>query len=181
MNRNVSRRPMPSEISSAYQQELIDRVLGECVIEQMESQLFTICEMASSICAEQVDKIHSPYTWTIRQVFEHCANAERVFGYRIMRFAAGDATELVGWDENAYAESRFGLGPFGHLVGELGALRQANVYLLRRLVPRAWDRLGVADGKRLSVRAIAWLATGHLDHHLSIVAKRCGLELAVRA
>ncbi|TWU45350.1 DinB superfamily protein [Novipirellula aureliae] len=177
MDRIASRRPLPSEIASPYQQGLIDRVRGDCVIEQMEAQLFTICELASSVCVEQVDKLHSPYTWTIRQVFEHCADAERVFGYRIMRFAAGDSTELVGWDENVYADSRFGLGPFGQLVNELGVLRQANVHLLRRLVPQAWDRLGVADGKRTSVRAIAWLATGHLDHHLSIVAKRCGLAL----
>tara|TARA_R110002049_G_scaffold4601_5_gene32311 strand:+ start:440264 stop:440881 length:618 start_codon:yes stop_codon:yes gene_type:complete len=173
----ASRRPADGEVTSEYQQKLIEHVDGSCAISVLANQSYWLCELASSLSTEQIDRIHSPYGWTIRQVFEHCADAERVFGYRIMRFAAGDTTELPGWDENLYAASRFGLGSFVHLVTELGALRQANVMLLRRLVPAAWDRAGTADGQRVTVRALAWFTAGHLQHHLEIVEKRCGVQV----
>lgn len=178
INRIASRRPQSSEYTADYHRQLIEQVEGECVLQVLENQMFWLCELASHLSTEQIDKIHPPYGWTIRQVFEHCANAERVFGYRMLRLAAGDETALPGWNENAYADSRFGLGNFGSLVGEIGALRQANLLLLRRIVPNRWDRAAEVDGGRVTVRAIGWIAAGHLQHHLSIVEKRCQIMVA---
>lgn len=177
-NRIASRRPEPDETTSEYHQQLIDGVAGDCVMKASWNQLHWLCELASSISTEQVDRIHAPYGWTIRQVIEHCADAERVFGYRILRFAAGDETPVPGWDENAYADSRFGLGNFTHLVTELGDLRKANLMLLRRIAPAAWEHRGTADDQQLTTRALAWIAAGHLQHHLAIIEKRCNISVA---
>jgi hypothetical protein len=178
MNRTASRRPEANEYTSQYHKELIDRVVGDCVLSVLESQLSWLCELASHLSTEQIDKIHAPYGWTLRQVFEHCADAERVFGYRMLRLAAGDETSLPGWQENDYADSRFGLGSFAGLVSEIELLRKANLLLLRRIVPLAWDRAAEVDGGKANVRAIAWIAAGHLQHHLAIVETRSGLTVA---
>ncbi len=178
MNRFASRRPQTNEYTADYHRQLIEQVEGECVLRVLENQMFWLCELASHLSTEQIDKIHPPYGWTIRQVFEHCADAERVFGYRMLRLAAGDETALPGWNENEYADSRFGLGNFGSLVSEIGVLRQANLLLLRRIVPNRWDLAAEVDGGRVTVRAIAWIAAGHLQHHLSIVEKRCQIMVA---
>lgn len=175
MNRIASRRPDPSEYESPYHGELIDRVQGECAVEILTGQLHWMCELAGCISTEQVDRVHAPYHWTIRQVFEHCANAERMFGYRIMCLADGSQPTLPPWDENVSADSRFGLGNFSRLITEWGELRKSNLALLRRLSPRAWDCSGMVAGHRASVRTVAWLAAGHLVHHLEIVEKRCGV------
>ena len=175
MNRRASRRPSDTEFSSDYHRTLVNKVPGQCALKVCEEQMFWLCELASSLSTEQIDKIHPPFGWTVRQVFEHCANAERVFGYRMLRLAAGDQTALPGWDENAYADSRFGLGNFGQIIDELGSLRRANLLLLRRIIPKAWDRSAEADGHLVTVRAIAWIAAGHLQHHLEIVEQRCGV------
>lgn len=176
MNRIASRRPHGDEYSSDYQRQLISQVEGECVLKVLDRQMFWLCELASHLSTEQIDKIHPPYGWTIRQVIEHCTDAERVFGYRMLRLAAGDTTSLPGWNENDYANAHFGLGTFSGLVTELGQLRQANVNLLRRIIPRAWDGAANVDGGRITVRAIAWVSAGHLQHHLRIVEKRCGIS-----
>jgi hypothetical protein len=139
-----------------------------------------LCELASHLSTEQIDRVHAPYSWTIRQVFEHCTNAERVFGYRMLRFAAGDNTDLSSWDENHYANVRFGLGNFGSIVSEMGFLRQSNLLLLRRIVPGAWNRMGTVDGHSISVRALAWVSAGHLQHHLRIVEQRTGTVISER-
>ena len=178
MNRIASRRPVADEYTADYHRQLIGQVEGECVLRVLEDQLFWLCELAGHLSTEQIDKIHSPYGWTIRQVCEHCADAERLFGYRMLRLAAGDDTALPGWNENQYADSRFGLGNFGSLVSEIGLLRKANLLLLRRIVPNRWDCAAEVDGGRVTVRAIAWIAAGHLQHHLAIVEKRCQIMVA---
>ncbi|MCA9136916.1 MAG: DinB family protein, partial [Planctomycetales bacterium] len=175
MNRIASRRPDPSEYESQYHGDLIGRVQGQCAIKVLTEQLYWICELAGSLSTEQVDRVHDPYRWTVRQVFEHCANAERMYGYRIMCLADGSRPTLPAWDENVSADSRFGLGNFSQLVTEWGDLRKSNLGLLRRLSPGVWDCWGIAAGNRVSVRSLAWLAAGHLVHHLEIVEKRCGV------
>lgn len=177
MNRIASRRPHEAEFTSDYHRQLIQQVAGECILRILDRQMVWLCELASHLSTEQIDKIHPPYRWTVRQVIEHCADAERVFGYRMLRLAAGDPTSLPGFDENLYADSRFGLGTFSGLITELGHLRQGNLLLLRRIVPNAWDRKGQVDGQTVTVRSLAWLAAGHLQHHLRIIEKRCGIEL----
>ncbi len=173
--RIASRRPAESDLESESHRRLVAAVPGECVITVLHDQMHWLCELASSLSTEQVDRIHPPYSWTVRQVFAHGADAERVFGYRMLALADGSVPALPDWDENVSAESRFGLGNFSHLVSEWGDLRLANLALLRRLVPRAWDCAGVVAGQRLTVRGLAWIAAGHLQHHLEIVEKRCGV------
>ena len=173
MSRIASRRPEDGETEQPYYHGLINRVEGECVLKVLNDQLFWICELASCISTEQVDRIHAPYGWTIRQVFEHCANAERLHGCRIMCLADGSEPTLPNWDENVSAESRFGLGNFSHLVTELGELRKANIRLLDRISPRSWEHRGVVSGNRATVRVLGWLLAGHLQHHFEIVEKRC--------
>ncbi len=143
----------------------------------LDQQQFWLCELASHLSVEQIDKVHQPYSWSIRQVFEHLADAERVFGYRMLRAAAGDPTPLSSWDENAYARSRFGLGNFTTIVSELGSLRDSNLRLLQRVIPQAWDRTAVVDGRPITVRAMAWVCAGHLHHHLQIVEQRCEVQV----
>ena len=178
--RVASRRPLESEYGpTEYYARTISQVEGDDVMPILRDQMYWLCELGSTISTDQTDKVHAPYSWTIRQVFEHCADAERVFGYRAMRIAAGDTTELPAWDETAYADSRFGLGgTFSMLVEEWGALRRTNYILLRRIEPAAWDRTAVANGVLLSVRAIAWLMAAHLQHHLQIVEQRLNIEVA---
>jgi hypothetical protein len=174
------RRCDPSETSAEQHRLLIDATPGNDVLVILNDQMTWLCNLASEVSADQVDQVHSPYSWTIRQVFEHCANAERVFGYRMMRLAAGDATELPGWDENAYAACRFGLGNFVKIVTEIGYLRESNLLLLKRISPKCWNQAGIVDGKQVTVRALAWIAAGHLRHHLEIVEKRLGVEMSCR-
>ena len=41
--------------------------------------------------------------WSVKELLGHVADAERVFGYRLLRIARNDSTPLAGFDENAWA------------------------------------------------------------------------------
>jgi len=177
MTRIASRRPNDTELSFEGHQLLVQRLHGECVLRLLTEQMYWLCELASHLSTEQIDKIHRPYSWTVRQVFEHCVNVERFYGACLLHLAAGDMSPMKGFDHNAYADSRFGLGNFSGLVTEWGYLRQSNVALLRRIVPLAWDHQGTIDEHMVTTRSVAWLIAGHLDHHLAIVEERCKLSI----
>lgn len=171
-----SRRCESTEVSSDHHRTMLERTPGEDVLAVLRDQRMWLASVAKAISTDQVDTVHAPYRWTIRQVLSHVAEGERVFGYRLLRIAAGDPTPLPGWDENAYAEARYGLGNFDNLVDEIDLLRQANLRLLKRLSPPCWDRSGSVSGHQVSVRALAWLTAAHLRHHLAIVQQRLGIS-----
>lgn len=114
--------------------------------------------------------------WTIKEVVLHVTDAERIFAYRVLRMARGDATPLASFDENAFAPmSGANDRPLDTLLGEFAAVRGATLVLLRGIPEEAWVRRGVASGKDVSVRALAWIAAGHAMHHERILRERYGL------
>ena len=116
---------------------------------------------------------YAPGKWSIKTVVQHCTDAERIFAYRALRIARGDATDLPGWDEQAYAPmSAADDRPLEQLLRELETVREATVTLFEGLPVEAWARVGRANGHPVSVRALAWITAGHLLHHLDILQDR---------
>lgn len=174
MSDHLTRRPT-ADSCSEYHYGLISRVPDGDILERLTAQLSELQPFMESLPESESGTVHAPYGWTVRQVIEHCLDAERVFGYRALRFAAGDTTDLPGWDENHFAAC--GYGPQATLFDlgqEFTALRAANIALLSRLLPEAWDRSGTADDRTVSVRILAWLMAGHWLHHHQILLKRFG-------
>ena len=169
-----SQRPSSAEHSN-YHQTLISLVPDGSILKTLSQQLDSIPQFVASIPVEAADVIHEPYGWTVRQVIEHCLDAERVFGYRTLRFATNEDVELPGWDENFYAQCGYAEAVgLNELAQEYMAVRQANICLAKRLVSEAWDRCGTADSNPYSVRSLLWLMAGHWIHHEKILRIRLG-------
>ena len=169
---HLSRRPGDHECFD-YHRDYVAKVPEGDIVETLRMQAESVPAFIRAIAAEQLEVIHPPYGWKIRTVLEHCCDAERVFGYRILRFATGDKTDLPGWDENHYAACGYGDAPdVASLADEFASLRNANLALLTRLSDAAWDEMGTADGRGVSVRTLAWLMAGHWLHHEAILEKR---------
>ena len=49
--------------------------------------------------------------WTVKRLLQHLADGERLFCYRAMCIARGDATPLPGFDEDVYAQHDGTEGP----------------------------------------------------------------------
>lgn len=169
---DLAQRPGDHECFD-YHRDYVAKVPDGNILETLQHQLSAIPEFIRSIPADQLEVIHPPYGWAVRTVLEHCCDAERVFGYRILRFATGDKTDLPGWDENHYAACGYGDASGTEVLAEeFGALRLSNLRLLGRLRERAFDELGTADGRGVSVRTLAWLMAGHWLHHEQILRQR---------
>jgi hypothetical protein len=99
-----------------------------------------------------------------------------VFAYRALRFARGDTTPLPGYDENQYVPAgHFDIRPLGDLLDELATVRAASLALFRGFDAEALVRRGSANGKSISVRALAWILAGHELHHRRLLIERYGV------
>jgi hypothetical protein len=117
--------------------------------------------------------------WSVREVLGHVVDAERVFGYRALCFARGEQKPLPGFDEEEYARNAaHGLVPLPGLLDEFESVRRGHLLFLRHLDPPAWRREGVANSKRATVRALAFMIAGHADHHLRILRDRYRIPVA---
>jgi len=166
--------PRPSaEEYAPYYGKYVELVPGGDLLETMGHQLDDVWQFFATLPEAKGDHAYAPGKWTIRELLGHVIDTERIFAYRALRIARGDQTPLAGFDENSYApESLASKRKLVDLAEELALVRRSNLALLKTLTPEVAARMGTASGHPVSVRAIAWIMTGHLLHHTLIVRER---------
>jgi uncharacterized damage-inducible protein DinB len=143
------------------------------VLAHMRRNLQTIRELMRSLPADRLVYRYDAGKWTIKEILLHIADDERIYAYRALRFARGEAAELPGFDQDAYArESGANERSLESLLHELGTVREATLSLFEGLDAGALVRRGVASGNPMSVRAIAYHIAGHEMRHVDIIRER---------
>jgi hypothetical protein len=151
----------------------ISRVPEHDVLAVLEHQVGNLRKVASAVPVDHERYRYASGKWTIREVFSHLIDAERVFGYRAFCIARGERASLPAFDENDYVkESGANDQPLPRLVEEFAAVRAANLAALKRVSPEAWTRIGTANNHPISVRALAFIMAGHVRHHDHILRTR---------
>ncbi len=116
---------------------------------------------------------YSEGKWTIKELLQHLIDAERIMSYRALRFARRDTTKLEGYDENEYVKNSNGnIRDYNDLLEEFSSVRNATILLFNSFTDEALERIGSANGSIFSVRALGFIISGHLQHHLTIIKDR---------
>jgi len=162
-------RPTPSEYPPYYQHYL-DLVKAPNVIKALKDQVMDIQAVISEIPEDKEDYAYAEGKWTIKEVIGHIIDTERVLGYRAMRFARKDKTELPGFDENAFvANSNFNKRTLYELGHEFAIVREANLAMFKTFAEEEAAQMGKANGIDVSVRAIVFMIAGHAMHHMNVI------------
>jgi hypothetical protein len=165
-------RPEPGDYAEFYA-KYVDLVPEADVVPAMAGQFDNLLAFLRAVPEADAGVLHEPYTWTFKQVIGHIADGERVFGYRALRFARGDATPLPAFDETLFAQNAgHDHLPWADVVDEWAAARRSNLALFRNLPEEAWARSGTASDNRITVTALAYIIVGHARHHAAILRKR---------
>jgi DinB superfamily len=165
-------RPSPDEYARFYA-GYVSQVPDGDVLELLEQGRGETHRLLGRLSDAQAGHRYAPGKWSIKGVVGHVTDAERVFAFRALWFARGDASPLPGWEQDDW----FGLSGFDalslqELLAGYDAQRDATLSLLRSLPAEAWSRRGTASGNPVTVRALAWIAAGHERHHLNILRER---------
>ena len=90
--------------------------------------------------------------WTIKEVISHLIDMERMYSYRMLRFARNDQTVSPGFDaENYVLYSGANEREIVDLLAALEAVRNATILLLNGLTKKALLSSGNVSGYPVTV------------------------------
>lgn len=165
-------RPGPDEYASFYA-GYIAHATEEDLLGAIAEQADVVSSTFLGLPKHKVDFRYAEGKWTPREILGHLIDGERVFGFRSLWFARRDPSPLPGFEENDWAAvSGHGEVPLEVLVEEFLTVRSGHLLMFQHLPADSWTRLGVANDKPVSVRAIAYVMLGHVRHHLSMLKER---------
>lgn len=165
-------RPHPAEVASYYF-TYIDQVPEDDPLPVIETQLDEYAPLLSTISETKSLHRYSPGKWSIRQLLNHVTDTERAFVFRALWFARGFDTPLPSYDQEiAAAGAQADTISWAAHVEEFNRVRMATITFFRNLPPDAWMRTGTASGNPFTVRALEFIAAGHVRHHFKILKER---------
>lgn len=156
--------------AAPYYYKYIDRVTGDDIMQELETQLQQMPGFFRSISEEKSLHRYAPEKWSIRQVLNHINDAERVFLCRAFWFARGFPSPLPSFDQNvAMAAAEANAISWANHIEEFVSVRQATMTFFRNLPQPGWLRTGIASDNSFTVRSFAFIIAGHATHHSAII------------
>ena len=165
-------RPETNEFAPYYN-TYVSTVEGNNVMPVLESQTAELRSIFSGMPEEKGTFAYAEGKWTLKEALSHLIDGERIFAYRILRISRGDKTPIEGFEQDGYIENSNANGrPFADLLNEFDFQRRSNMLMLRNISDENSRLMGTASDKPVSVRALAYIAAGHVTHHLNILKER---------
>jgi hypothetical protein len=156
-----------------YYGTYIDKVTEPDVVAQLVAQKQSMARLLAGLTEQQAAHRYAAGKWSLREIIGHLSDAERIFSYRLLRIARGDATPLPGFEENDYVPAgQFERRPLGDVAAEFASVRDASLTLLGGLDADMLARRGTASGSPISARALAYIIAGHEKHHIGVIRER---------
>lgn len=160
-------RPDRSEAGD-YFFRYIDQVPDGDIQALLVSQRDEALAFFGAIPDERTRTPYAPGKWTLRQVLAHVNDAERLFAFRAFWFARGLDAPLPSFDQDiAAANTPADERSWQSHLDEFRAIRDSSIDLFRHLPQEAWSRTGIASDNPFSVRALAYVIVGHVQHHIA--------------
>lgn len=165
-------RPVSTE-AAPYYSKYIERVPNGDVMQVLAAQLDEATAYCSGISEERSRHRYAPEKWSIREVWSHITDTERVFAFRAFWFARGFEAAMPSFDQEVAmrASGAEDIDWPAH-IEEFRRVRLSTISLFENLPAQAWGRRGIASDNFVSVRALAFITAGHFAHHLALLRER---------
>jgi hypothetical protein len=164
--------PLPGEAADYYV-KYINLVPPGSIVETLDAQRESTLAFLQTIPEERAGHRYAEGKWSVRDVLGHINDVERLFTMRAFWFARGLPSSLPSYEQDSVAlNAGTGHRTISSYADEFSALRNSTVHLFRHLTPEAWMRNGIASDSPFTVRSLAYIAAGHVQHHLSILGDR---------
>jgi hypothetical protein len=174
---SVIGRPTASEFAPYYGRYIGRIGEGTDPVQVLAAQLDTVPQTLAAVPADRERFRYAPDKWSITQVVGHLTDSERIFAYRLLWIARGDTTPLPGFEQTDFvARGGFDARALADVTSDWAAARRSTIALVRGLAPDVWERRGTASGHAVSARALLFIITGHVEHHLAVLREHYGVR-----
>ena len=159
--------------AAVYYFPYIDLARTDDIVALLKDQLGELMPFLERITEEQSLHRYAPDKWSIRELWNHVTDGERIFLGRALWFARGFTDPLPSFDQEiAVAGAGANDVPWAELVDEFRTVRLATLSFFRNLPAEAWSRTGIASDNPFTVNALAYIIAGHATHHVNVLKDR---------
>lgn len=154
-------------------QKYIDLVPDGIIVDILLQQNKENVLLLGGLTEDQASFRYAPDKWSLKTVIGHIADVERLWCYRILRIARGDARELPGYDRDIFAEmSDCDALPLHKVLNDYVAVRKSTISLIDNLSEQSMVRVAKFNDHNLSARAGSYIIAGHETHHINIIKSK---------
>jgi hypothetical protein len=157
----------------AYFDKYINQVDDIELDAAFQNNLNTIAALDIAALESLKDQVYADGKWTIKEIFQHIIDTERVFAYRTLRFARRDGVTPQGYDQVIFAaNSNAQQRPLKGIIEELKLVQQSNRLLFGSFDKETLQTTGICWNQETPVLAMGFIITGHFIHHMKIIKEK---------
>ena len=161
------------EWKPSYFGTYIDKVDDIDLSETFRRSIAAIDALDMDLLHRLVDQVYTPGKWTVRDIFQHIIDTERIFAYRALRFSRNDQTILPGFEEDEFSlHAEATRRPLEEIITEMRHVRQSSQMLFESMPESALYRSGIMFKSEVPVLAIGFTTIGHQVHHFGVMEER---------
>ena len=156
------------EDAKSYTEAIIGLVGSRDPIDILRGTPAAMRQGIAGLSDAQLAQPELPGKWSIRQMLQHLADSELVWGYRLRMVLAHDRPPLIGYDQDLWAERlRYAESDVQSSLEMWSVLRRAHLRLLDGASEADFARVGVhAERGEESVAHMVRMFAGHDLMHL---------------
>jgi hypothetical protein len=160
--------PMPE-----YFDRYINRTDDKELLDVLRISLGELEQCPLEIWAALGNCTYAEGKWTVKDILQHLIDADRIFAYRALCFARGEAVSLPSFDEASYAQhTNANVRELSDLLEELRYARRSFITLFQSFTDEMLLRTGLSFKGPYSVLSIGFIVPGHQRHHFKVLEEK---------
>lgn len=172
-------RPQPGEYGDYYE-DYIALINESNVIQSLINQGQQTYAFIQKLTEKEATHRYDEGKWSVKEVIGHLIDTERIMAYRALCISRDEKSSLPGYNHKNYVkEGNFDNRSLQSLSTEYDALRNANISMFNSFNKEQLLRKGTANEMTVSVRALAYIITGHEKHHFNILKERYKIAILI--
>lgn len=159
------------ETADQYRQRILSYLNGRDPIKMQAAAPAKLAKLLKGISPASARKRPAPGKWSIAEIVAHLADAELVGGYRIRAILGAPGCQVIGFDQDVWVTAlHYDKRNLWKSFAQYGALREANLALVKTLTPEQWKHHGVHNERGAeTIETIVRMFAGHdLNHFQQI-------------
>lgn len=143
------------------------------LIKSFKDDFEAVLHLFQSMPTQKLDYRYAEGKWSLKEVFQHIIDTERIFIYRCFRISRHDKTPLPGFEQDDYVlPAQADKKSLEDLMEEFKAVRHNSIVLLKSLNDTDLKFIGVVNENPISARAAAFNIIGHNLWHVNVIKER---------
>jgi hypothetical protein len=143
------------------------------LMEQFNQSTHQISIIMDSISEDTAAYSYLECKWSLKEIFLHIIDSERIFSYRALCLSRGEKQKLPSFDQDEYVmRSEASLRDVKSLKREFLSVRESTILMFSSFSEKQWQSKGIIGSYEFTVNILGHIIVGHLNHHVRIIKSR---------